>query len=178
MRIIGIDPGLKATGYGLIDCGQAMVKVVETGTINPSRKDLLPQRLLAVHQLLQDIIDQYAPDVLVLEKLYAHHKHPTTASILGHLRGVICLLCAQKKIQLAEHSVKRIRKALTGNGNATKLQTQRIVGYRLKIDEGKLNPDASDALALALGYVDINKSPERRLPVVRKSSPAAGVKGT
>ncbi len=68
-------------------------------------------------------------------------------------RGAICLLCAKKNIELAEHSVKRIRKALTGNGNATKNQTQRVVAHILNIDGNKLTLDASDALALALGYV-------------------------
>ena len=97
------------------------------------------------------------PDVLVLEKLYSHHNHPTTASIMGHLRGVICLLCAQRDIKLSEQSVKRIRKALVGNGNATKIQTQRVVAHVLHVDERKLTLDASDALALALGYQHLNR---------------------
>ncbi len=157
MRILGIDPGLKATGYGLLEyAGRGDAKLLETGTIEPKQKDLIQNRILKVYTLLNEILDQYKPDVLVLEKLYAHYKHPLTASILGHVRGVICLLCAQKNIILEEHSVKRIRQSVTGNGNATKIQTRRVVGHLLKIDESKLTLDASDALALALGYIRIH----------------------
>lgn len=159
MIILGIDPGLKATGYGFIDISvQNKIKLIETGTIEPKQNDLLQNRIFKVFTLLDELILKYNPSVLVLEKLYAHYKHPTTASILGHVRGVICLLCAKNKIALAEHSVKRIRKAVTGNGNASKQQTQRVVGHLLKIDATQLTLDASDALALALGYSQINKS--------------------
>ena len=155
MRILGIDPGLKATGYGIIELKGHGVWLVETGTIQPKQKDLLQNRLSKIYRILAGIIDEHRPNVLVLEKLYAHYKHPTTAAILGHARGVICLLCAEKEIELVEHSGKRIRVALTGNGNATKAQTQRMVAHALNIDERKLTLDASDALALALGYVHL-----------------------
>ena len=156
MRIIGIDPGLKATGYGLIDYNNKAVKLVETGFVAPRQKDLIQNRLFKIHSLIDELIVQYQPDVLVLEKLYAHVKHPITASILGHARGIICLLCAERKLELVEHSVKRIRKAVTGNGNASKAQTKKFVAYKLGLDEKKLTLDASDALALALGYVQLS----------------------
>ena len=90
--------------------------------------------------------------MVVLEKIYAHYKHPATASvILGHVRGVICLSVAQQKVKLAEQSVKRIRKALTGNGNATKAQVQEFVKRLLNINAPAFKLDASDALCLALG---------------------------
>ncbi len=153
MRILGIDPGFKATGYGCIEIDQRSITLIETGTIEPKQKDLLQNRIQKIHTILGGLIDEHRPQVLVLEKLYAHYKHPATASKLGHVRGVICLLCAQKNIELAEYSVKRIRKSLTGNGNATKVQTKRTVADLLRIDESKLTLDASDALALALGYM-------------------------
>ena len=152
MRILGIDPGLNITGYGFIDRSGNNVKLIETGIIRPKAKDLFQNRIHKVYTTLDEMILEYKPEVLVLEKLYAHYNHPTTAIIMGHLRGVICLLCAQRGITLAEPSVKRIRKALVGNGNATKQQTQRVVAHLLRIDESKLTLDASDALALALGY--------------------------
>jgi len=153
MKILGIDPGFKATGYGFIEAEQRSVTLIETGTIEPKQKDLIQNRIQKVYTILSELIDEHSPQVLVLEKLYAHYKHPATASKLGHVRGVICLLCAQKNIILEEYSVKRIRKSLTGNGNATKVQTQKVVADLLGIDESKLTLDASDALALALGYV-------------------------
>ena len=153
MRILGVDPGLRRTGYGVVDIKpQASIRLLEIGTIEPDEKDLFERRILRVYTGLEKILDDQKPDVMVLEKLYAHYKHPATASVLGHVRGVICLLCAQKKIELIEHSVKRIRKSLVGNGNATKEQTRSLIVNLLKIKTEQLSLDASDALALALGH--------------------------
>jgi len=157
MRILGVDPGLNATGYGFIEINYRNVKLIETGSIEPKRKDLFQDRIRKTHDILGELIEEHGPQTLVLEKLYAHYKHPATASKLGHVRGVICLLCSQKNVALAEHSVKRVRKALTGNGNATKVQTKGSVAQLLKIDGQKLTLDASDALALALGYARMNR---------------------
>ncbi len=156
MKILGIDPSLTATGYGLIDYQNQKIKLIETGTIEPKKKDLFENRIKKIYTLLDELIEQYKPNVLVLEQLYAHHKHPITASILGHVRGVVCLLCAQKNVKLAEYSVKRIRSAIVGNGNASKVQTRRVVAHILHISEEKLTLDASDALALSIGYAQIN----------------------
>ncbi len=152
MKILGVDPSLRATGYGLIEKNGNSIKLLEAGTIEPKEKDLLENRLHAIYKNLDDVIVEHKPDVMVLEKLYTHYRHPTTVSILGHVRGVICLLCARRKIKLAEHSVRRIRKAIMGRGAASKLQTQRMVAHVLRVDVNKLTQDASDALALALGY--------------------------
>lgn len=153
MRILGVDPGLRKTGYGIVDISkQASVKLLEIGTIEPQANELFEERIFRIYTGLEKIIAAQNPDVLVLEKLYAHYKHPLTATILGHVRGVICLLSAQKKIKLIEHSVKRIRKSLVGNGNATKEQTRSLIVNVLKIKTEQLSLDASDALALALGH--------------------------
>ena len=153
MRILGIDPGLKATGFGIIDVNHlSQIKLVEAGTIEPKRSQSLPTRLLKIHECLGRIISEFKPEHLVLEKLYSHYKHPATASVLGHARGVICLLSAQHKLTLIEHSVKRIRKSVVGNGNASKEQTQKLVMHVLGIKTNQLSLDTSDALALALGH--------------------------
>jgi len=157
MKILGIDPGSIITGYGLIDANGGAVKLVEAGIIKMKAKDPLKERIHTVYRNLNDVVVTHKPDVLVLEKLYTHYSYKTTASILGHVRGAICLLCAQKGIMLAESSVKRIRKAVTGNGGATKKQTQIMVAHLLNIPEEKLTPDAGDALALAIGYVSLNR---------------------
>ncbi len=155
MRILGIDPGLKITGYGLLDFNAHKIKLLEAGTIEPKPKELFQKRIHTVYRNLDEILKNHRPDVLILEKLYAHVKHPMTASIMGHVRGVICLLCAQQDIKLVEYPVKRIRQALAGNGNASKNQVRALIAHRLRIDERKLTLDTSDALALALGYVHI-----------------------
>jgi crossover junction endodeoxyribonuclease RuvC len=154
MRILGIDPGFTATGYGVIDWDQKgrKIQLLETGTIEPKPKDLLPNKIDKVYRNLDEIILQYSPTVMVLEKLYSHYKHPTTACILGHVRGAICLLCAHRNLKLVEYSVKAIRKSLIGQGNASKQQMQGVVADFLNIDGSKLTLDASDALVLAVGY--------------------------
>ncbi|MFH1360339.1 MAG: crossover junction endodeoxyribonuclease RuvC [Candidatus Omnitrophota bacterium] len=157
MKILGIDPGLQITGYGLIQHDGHNVKLIETGTINPNVKDSLENRINKIYLNLENLIIQYQPDIMVIEKLYAHYRHPVTASLLGHVRGVICLLCAQQNVKLAEHSVKRIRKAVTGSGRASKEQTKKMVAHTLGISPDKLATDASDALALALGYIGIKR---------------------
>src|ERR1700690_1495264 len=151
MRILGIDPGLITTGYGVVDIKAGNVKILEAGTIEPNAKDPFEQRLFKIHLHITTILQAHQPDIVVLEKLYAHYKHPATAAILGHARGVICLAVAQEKIKLVEQSVKRIRQALTGNGNATKAQTQEFVKRVLNIKSPSFKLDASDALSLALG---------------------------
>ena len=151
MRILGIDPGLVTTGFGVVDLKAGGVKILEAGTIEPDTKATFEQRLLKVHWHVTAILQAHHPDVVVLEKLYSHTKHPATATILGHVRGVICLSVAQQKVELVEQSVKRVRKALIGNGNATKVQVQEFVKRLLNIKSPSFKLDASDALALALG---------------------------
>jgi crossover junction endodeoxyribonuclease RuvC len=158
MKIMGIDPGLKATGYGVVTVdGGGRVKPVEAGTIEPKQTGTLPEKLLKIHTHLTGLVVRHKPDVLVLEKLYSHVKHPVTSSIMGHARGVICLVCAEQGVVLVEESPKRIRKAVVGNGNASKEQTCRVVAQVLKVDADKLTLDASDALALALGYASMSR---------------------
>lgn len=153
MRIMGIDPGLKATGFGLVEIkAQSQINCLELGTIEPSAKESIACRIQKIYDGVACLLKERHPDILVLEKLYAHAKHPATAFKLGHVRGAICLLCAQNNLTLVEHSVKRIRKSLVGNGNATKVQTKQVVGHLLGIDVTQISLDATDALALALGH--------------------------
>jgi crossover junction endodeoxyribonuclease RuvC len=151
MRILGIDPGLITTGYGVVDIKNGGVKILEAGTIEPDIKAAFEKRLFKIHLHITALLQAHQPDIVVLEKLYSHSKHPATSTVLGHVRGVICLSVAQQKMKLVEQSVKRIRKALTGNGNATKLQCQEFVKRLLNIKSAGFKLDASDALSLALG---------------------------
>ncbi len=158
MQVCGIDPGLRITGYGIIACEKKKVKLLEAGIIKPKPKDLLHYRINKIYKHLNDIFKEHKPEVVVIEKLYTHYKHPTTACILGHVRGVICLLCAQHHVQLAEHSVRRMRQAFVGRGEASKGQVKSMVAHVLDIEESRLTADASDALALALSYLQIMRT--------------------
>ena len=152
MRILGVDPGLITTGYGVVDVVAGKIKVVEAGTIKPSPRDAFERRIAKVHEHIAAIINAHQPDKVVLEKLYAHTKHPATACVLGHVRGVICLAVSASDTPLVEESVKRIRKALLGNGNAAKPQVREFVKRLLNMQKTEMGLDTSDALALALGH--------------------------
>jgi len=154
MKILGIDPALSITGYGLVSVNKKNIALVEAGIIETKPGQLTPQRLDKIYQAIISIINDTRPDVLVLEKLYAHYRHPVTAFILGQARGVICLACANKNIPLVEYAATRVKKAIVGKGLASKYQVKMMVANILGIKENSLprNSDVTDALALAIAH--------------------------
>jgi crossover junction endodeoxyribonuclease RuvC len=157
MVILGIDPALSVTGYGAIEAGKSKLALVEAGIISTSARDPLPRRLQRLHRGIKKLISDIKPEVLVLEKLYAHYRHPTTAYLLGQARGVICLLCAEENIRLAEYAATRVKKAVVGNGLASKFQVQRMVAGLLGIKNLPKYMDVTDALALAVAHSYIER---------------------
>jgi crossover junction endodeoxyribonuclease RuvC len=156
MLILGIDPGLNITGYGLIDTKAHGFILKEAGHIKTDVKDGLPKRLAKIYASLSDILDKYKPEVLVLEKLYSHYKHPVTASLLGHARGVICMLAEQKKVSFFEYSATRVKKILTGSGHASKLQMQKMIEHTFETKNDFFGPaDTTDAISLAIAHAYI-----------------------
>jgi crossover junction endodeoxyribonuclease RuvC len=152
MRILGIDPALTITGYGLINYQKDCLSLLEAGIIKTAAKDTLPQRLARIHRGMRQLIQQTKPQVAVLEKIYAHYRHPTTAYLLGHARGVICQACAVNRIPVFEYSATRIKKAIVGRGLASKHQVQMMVASILGIRVLPKQTDVSDALALAIAH--------------------------
>src|SRR5947209_5511457 len=127
MRILGIDPGLQLTGYGVIDYAPARPKLVDAGVIRLKPKTAIADRLVELETELDALIEEHKPDVCAVEQLYSHYAHPRTAILMGHARGVILLLSARHGIPVAEFAANRIKKSLTGFGHAKKLQMQRAV---------------------------------------------------
>jgi crossover junction endodeoxyribonuclease RuvC len=154
MRILGIDPALTITGYGLIETRKNKLWLVEAGVIKTTPKQSLPERLNKIYSAITKLISDTKPEVLVLEKLYAHYRHPTTAYLLGQARGVICLVCSRQKISLVEYAATRVKKAIVGYGLASKYQVQRMVVDLLNLDLNHLPKytDITDALALAITH--------------------------
>lgn len=153
MRILGIDPGLDTTGYGLIDDKRGNTSVIEAGVIKTSHKSSLAIRIQTIYYQLADIISTHKPDVCVIEKLYSHYKHPMTAILMGHARGILLFCCSQGNVEIIEYPAKTPKRAITGNGNASKLQVQRVVNSILNIKDADHPLDVTDALALCLTYV-------------------------
>lgn len=162
MRILGIDPALKITGYGVIVLVSKVQKdqvaqkknffLLEAGIITTSAKEPLPKRLEKIYQAMEKLVSDTRPDTIVLEKLYAHYRHPTTAYILGQARGIICLVAAKKKIPLMEYSATRVKKAIVGKGLAPKCQVQQMVAHILELKTLPKYTDVTDALALAIAH--------------------------
>jgi crossover junction endodeoxyribonuclease RuvC len=158
MIILGIDPALRFTGYGVIEydprsrVSKSKVILLEAGIISTSAKQLMPERLNKIHEAVNKLITDARPDVIVLEKIYAHYRHPTTSYILGQARGVICLLSAKQGIPLVEYAATRVKKAIVGHGLAGKAQIQRMVASLLDIKALPKYSDVTDALALAIAH--------------------------
>ena len=157
MKILGIDPALAVTGYGFIDAKKYKLVLVEAGIIKTSPKQILTERLNKIYSAITKLIFDTKPDVMVLEKLFAHYRHPTTAYLLGQARCVICLACARENIALAEYAATRVKKAIVGNGLASKYQVQRMVAGIFNLKSLPKYTDVTDALALAIAHSYIRK---------------------
>ena len=163
VRILGIDPGLNITGYGVITVSSTStgdsISVVEAGVIRSKRKNDLGTRLSSIHEGIADVIASLAPDCVSLEELYSHYERPQTAIIMGHARGVICLAAAQAKLEVSSYAATQIKKVLTGNGRAPKNQVQLAVTRHLSLDQIPEPPDVADALAIALCHYYLSLRP-------------------
>lgn len=155
--ILGIDPGLNITGFGVISASSGSIKLVDAGTIRSNASDPLTPRLAELYRGLAEVIQKYSPDVMGMEKIYSHYRHPATAIIMGHARGVLCLAAGLKGIRVESLPASRVKKAVTGNGRASKQQVNgmvcRIFGIR-----SELKPlDVSDALAVAIALYEAER---------------------
>ena len=156
-RIIGVDPGLNITGYGVIDVSTGRVALLEGGVVR-SHAPTLEGRIRDIYDGIHEVIETFHPDVLALEELYSLYKRPLTAILMGHARGVICLAAAQAGIPVVPYAATKIKKILTGNGRAPKDQMQRAVQLELGLSTYPDPPDVADALAIALCHFYHGKS--------------------
>jgi crossover junction endodeoxyribonuclease RuvC len=162
-RILGIDPGLETTGYGLIVVeGQRPVADVG-GTITTTPRHAVEARVATLYDQMRRLLDTRRPDAVVLEELFAHYAHPTTAILMGHARGVIALAVAQCRVPLYCYLPTRVKKAVTGNGHATKRQVQGMVTALLQLPAPPEPHDISDAFALALAHAHARHQPVQLL---------------
>lgn len=155
MRILGIDPGLGITGYGLIEASGRNLRVTEAGIIRSSAKYKIEKRLSEIYNKIIGLIKDMQPHVVVLEELYSHYKHPRTSILMGHARGIICLAVEEQKIELVSYPSTRVKKAVTGRGHASKQQIQRTVASLLNLNTLPEFVDVTDALALALTHANV-----------------------
>jgi crossover junction endodeoxyribonuclease RuvC len=150
VKILGIDPGLKITGYGVIDCRTIQPSLVAGGVIRLNARASLSDRLVELETELEELFDEYKPDVCAVEQLYAHYNHPRTAILMGHARGIILLVAQRRGLRIEQFSANRIKKSVSGHGHAKKLQMQRAIQTFWNLKEPPEPPDVADALAVAL----------------------------
>jgi crossover junction endodeoxyribonuclease RuvC len=161
IRIMGIDPGLNITGYGIIERRRQGTTLIEAGVIRLPRADgnNLPLRLETLFKGIQEVVEEFRPEVVCLEEVYSHADYPQTAVLMGHARGVICLAARLARVPVFPMPAKRIKQSVTGNGNASKLQVQRAVQQHFSLHSPPRPPDVADALAVALCYMNTLRIP-------------------
>ena len=158
MRIVGIDPGLNTTGYGVVECAGGALRLEEAGVVRSKARGTLSERIHAIHAGVADVLAALKPDVLAVERLYSHYDRPTTAILMGHARGVIYLAAAEVEVPVYDYAATQVKKLLTGNGRAPKAQMQRAIARELGLAEPPEPADVADALAIALCHYYMQKT--------------------
>lgn len=149
-RILGIDPGLNVTGYGVLEADSGGVRLVEGGVIRSGNASALETRLRELFDGVAEVLAAHRPAAMALEELYSHYERPRTAILMGHARGVICLAAAQANTPVVHYAATQVKRLLTGNGRAPKEQMQRAICRELGLLQPPDPPDVADALAIAL----------------------------
>ncbi|MCH7603549.1 MAG: crossover junction endodeoxyribonuclease RuvC [Planctomycetes bacterium] len=152
MKILGIDPGLRLTGYGCVELSENNPEptLIEGGVLRLDADQSIPYRLVQLFEDLSQVIEELKPEVMVVEKLYSHYKHAQTSVLMGHARGVILLAGQIKGVTIDELPATEVKKAITGYGHATKEQVQLAVAKQLGLAEPPSPFDVADAIAIAL----------------------------
>jgi crossover junction endodeoxyribonuclease RuvC len=147
--ILGIDPGLRKIGYGLIKSEDNCIKIITSGNFIINSKLSFPERLKSIHDHIQDLLNNYNPDVMAIENVYVN-KNAKVSLKLGHARGVIILAVMNKGIPITEYSPREIKQSIVGIGRASKTQIQAMVLQILNLKNKKLQEDEADGLAVAI----------------------------
>ncbi|MCC6676185.1 MAG: crossover junction endodeoxyribonuclease RuvC [Phycisphaerales bacterium] len=176
MRILGIDPGLRLTGYACVDGLGDRPALVEAGVLRLTLRDgrattatepdgpaaaapgragstsarSVSDRLAELDTDFRELLARLRPDTVAIESLFAHYKHPATAIVMGHARGILLLAVRRANLRLIEYKPNEIKKSLTGHGHAAKDQMQRAVQAHFGLAEPPRPPDVADAIAIAL----------------------------
>lgn len=160
MRILGIDPGLNITGYGVVEENGECITIHEAGVVRTNAGETMEKRLMDIGRDVQNVIEQFKPDAIAIEELYSHYKHPRTAIIMGHARGIIFLKAAEADIKVYPYSSTKVKNALTGNGRASKRQVQQMICSTLNLTQVPEPADVADALAVALCHLQTLRQKE------------------
>lgn len=152
MRILGIDPGLRTTGFGLVDVEGSALRYVASGTISTQHLDTsaLPQRLKVLFDGVSEVVQRYAPDCACVEIVFVN-VNPQSTLLLGQARGACITALVSRDVPVAEYTALQMKQAVVGYGRADKTQVQSMVQRLLSLP-GLPGPDAADALGLSITH--------------------------
>lgn len=150
VRILGVDPGLRITGFGVIEKSGSTLTYVASGGIKTDAKASLPARLGTIHAGLRQLVAQYQPDQAIVEIVFVN-ANPQSTLLLGQARGAAITALVAEGLEVAEYTALQVKQAVVGNGHAVKSQVQHMVCRLLSLPGG-LSPDAADALACAITH--------------------------
>ncbi len=161
MRILGIDPGLRTTGFGLIDVAGAQLSYVASGTISTTHleKGQLPARLKVLFDGVVEVVARYQPDVSSVEIVFVN-VNPQSTLLLGQARGACITALVSSQLTVAEYTALQMKQAVVGYGRADKTQVQEMVRRLLNLPS-RPGPDAADALGLAITHAHAAKAMQR-----------------
>lgn len=168
MRILGIDPGLQHTGWGIIDVDGNKLGFVAAGVIDTDTSNTLPERLAMIDTALAAIIDQFGPHEAAIEETFVN-QNPASALKLGHARGVAMCVPARTGLTVGTYAPNLVKKSIVGSGHADKTQMQMMVKTLLPAS-GKLGADAADALAIAICHAHHRASASRIAKATAKTA--------
>ena len=153
LRILGIDPGSRKTGYGLIEHSGNRTRYLASGCIKLNVKGSLAERLHQLSTALEKLIEEFHPDCGVVEKIF-FAKNAQSALTLGHVRGVILLKFSERQLVVHEYQALKVKQTVVGVGRADKNQVQHMVKILLNL-QNKLQEDEADALAVAITHAHL-----------------------
>ena len=158
VRILGLDPGSRVTGYGVVDAGRSGVRYVASGCIRVGT-GAMPGRLLEIHRHVTELVDAYAPGEIAIERVFMH-RNPDSALKLGQARGAALCGACHAGAAVFEYAPRAVKQTVTGTGAAEKNQVQHMIKALLSV-EGRIGTDAADALAIALCHAHHRGAPRR-----------------
>jgi crossover junction endodeoxyribonuclease RuvC len=161
VKVLGIDPGTAAVGYGIVERSGGRLREVDHGRLVTSPDSTLPERLLSIHALVDELIALHEPDVVGVERLF-FSRNVQTALAVGQARGVILLAAAQHDVTVREATPSEVKSAITGYGAADKEQVARMVQLVLSMTERPRPADAADALAIATWVANTDRTSRMR----------------
>ena len=163
MRIFGIDPGSRRTGYGCVETDGRRYRLVACGAITMRAGDPFPHRLAAIHRELGRLLAVHRPQSVAIENVF-HAVNARSALTLGHARGVAMLAAVSAGCEVFEYTPAEVKRAVVGYGRAEKRQVQQMVKLLLGLDEAPAPFDAADALAIAICHLHIRPAPAAAVP--------------